>query len=51
MIPKALGYCKPAVEKSTALRSWFAAALVQRLVNLARDMEVTVVADRSTRRA
>jgi two-component system sensor histidine kinase KdpD len=36
-------------EKSTALRSWFAAALVQRLVNLARDMQVTVVADRSVR--
>jgi two-component system sensor histidine kinase KdpD len=34
-------------EKPTALRSWFAAALVQRLVNLARDMQVTVVADRS----
>ena len=37
-------------EKPTALRSWFAAALVQRLVNLARDMQVTVVADRSVRR-
>jgi len=35
--------------KSTALKSWFAAALVQRIVNLARDMQVTVVADRSTR--
>jgi two-component system sensor histidine kinase KdpD len=34
-------------ERPTALRSWFAAALVQRLVNLARDMQVTVVADRS----
>ncbi len=38
-------------EKPTALRSWFAAAFVQRLVNLARDMQVTVVADRSLRQA
>ena len=38
-------------EKPTAIRSWFASALVQRIVNLARDMQVTVVADRSTRRA
>jgi two-component system sensor histidine kinase KdpD len=37
-------------EKPTALRSWFASALVQRIVNRARDMQVTVVADRSTRR-
>ncbi len=37
--------------KSNALRSWFASALVQRIVNLARDMEVTVVADRSMRHA
>jgi two-component system sensor histidine kinase KdpD len=36
-------------EKPTALRSWFASASVQRIVSLARDMEVTVVADRSTR--
>jgi K+-sensing histidine kinase KdpD len=36
-------------DKSTALKSWFASALVQRIVNLARDMQVTVVADRSTR--
>jgi two-component system sensor histidine kinase KdpD len=36
-------------EKPTALRSWFAAAFAQRLVNLARDMQVTVVADRSAR--
>ena len=36
-------------EKSNALQSWFAAAFVQRLVNLARDMQVTVVADRSMR--
>jgi two-component system sensor histidine kinase KdpD len=38
-------------EKPTALQSWFAAAQVQRIVNLARDMQVTVVADRSTRHA
>jgi len=37
--------------KSSALRSWFASAFVQRIVNLARDMQVTVVADRSVRRA
>jgi two-component system sensor histidine kinase KdpD len=36
-------------EKPTALRSWFASASVQRIVNLARDMQVTVVADRSIR--
>jgi two-component system sensor histidine kinase KdpD len=36
-------------EKPTALRAWFASALVQRIVNLARDMQVTVVADRSIR--
>ncbi len=36
--------------KSSALKSWFAAAFVQRLVNLARDMQVTVVADRSRSR-
>jgi two-component system sensor histidine kinase KdpD len=28
--------------------AWFASALVQRIVHLARDMQVTVVADRST---
>jgi two-component system, OmpR family, sensor histidine kinase KdpD len=38
-------------EKPSALRSWFASAFVQRIVNLARDMQVTVVADRSVRRA
>ena len=38
-------------EKPNPLRSWFAAAQVQRIVNLARDMQVTVVADRSTRHA
>jgi two-component system sensor histidine kinase KdpD len=36
-------------EKPSALRSWFASAFVQRIVNLARDMQVTVVADRSSR--
>jgi two-component system, OmpR family, sensor histidine kinase KdpD len=36
-------------EPPTALRSWFASALVQRIVHLARDMQVTVVADRSIR--
>jgi two-component system sensor histidine kinase KdpD len=36
-------------QKSSALQSWFASAFVQRIVNLARDMQVTVVADRSTR--
>jgi two-component system, OmpR family, sensor histidine kinase KdpD len=34
-------------EKPSGLRAWFASAFVQRLVNLARDMQVTVVADRS----
>ena len=38
-------------DKSNALKSWFASALVQRLVYLARDMQVTVIADRSTRLA
>lgn len=38
-------------EKPSALRSWFASAFVQRIVNLARDMQVTVVADRSVRHA
>jgi len=37
-------------EKSSAIRSWFASAFAQRIVNLARDMQVTVVADRSQRR-
>jgi two-component system, OmpR family, sensor histidine kinase KdpD len=37
-------------EKPSALRSWFAAASAQRIVNLARDMQVTVVADRSAQR-
>ena len=34
-------------KKSSPLRFWFASAFVQRLVSLARDMQVTVVADRS----
>ena len=38
-------------EKPSALRTWFASAFVQRIVNLARDMQVTVVADRSVRPA
>ncbi len=38
-------------EKADALRSWFASAMVQRIVTLARDMQVTVVADRSLRHA
>jgi len=38
-------------EKPNALRSWFASAFVQRIVNLARDMQVTVVADRSAIRS
>jgi two-component system sensor histidine kinase KdpD len=36
-------------QKPSAVRSWFASAFVQRIVRLARDMQVTVVADRSTR--
>jgi two-component system sensor histidine kinase KdpD len=38
-------------QKSSALQAWFASAFVQRIVSLARDMQVTVVADRSTRQA
>jgi two-component system sensor histidine kinase KdpD len=38
-------------EKPSGLRAWFASAFVQRIVSLARDMQVTVVADRSMRRA
>jgi two-component system sensor histidine kinase KdpD len=37
-------------EKPSPLQSWFAAAFAQRLVSLARDMQVTIVADRSIRR-
>jgi two-component system sensor histidine kinase KdpD len=36
-------------EKPSPLRSWFASAFVQRIVHLARDMQVTIVADRSIR--
>jgi two-component system sensor histidine kinase KdpD len=35
-------------QKSTALQEWFASAFVQRLTNKARDMQITVVADRAT---
>jgi two-component system sensor histidine kinase KdpD len=38
-------------EKRRTLRSWFASALLRRIVNRARDMQVMVVADRSTRHA
>lgn len=38
-------------EKPNPLRSWFASAMVQRIVSLASDMQVTVVADRSIRRS
>jgi len=37
--------------KPSALQSWFASAFVQRIVTLARDMQVTVVADRSMGRS
>jgi len=37
-------------EKPGAMHSWFAAAFVQRIVHLAHDMQVTVVADRSLQR-
>jgi two-component system, OmpR family, sensor histidine kinase KdpD len=33
-------------QKSNALQEWFASAFVQRLTNKARDMQITVVADR-----
>jgi two-component system sensor histidine kinase KdpD len=36
-------------EPPSPLRSWFASAFVQRIVHLARDMQVTIVADRSIR--
>jgi two-component system, OmpR family, sensor histidine kinase KdpD len=36
-------------EQPSPLRSWFASAFVQRIVHLARDMQVTIVADRSVR--
>jgi two-component system sensor histidine kinase KdpD len=37
-------------EMVKGLQAWFASAFIQRIVNLARDMQVTVVADRSARR-
>jgi two-component system sensor histidine kinase KdpD len=37
-------------EKPAAVRSWFGSGFAQRLVSLARDLQVTVVADRSVRR-
>ena len=36
--------------RKRGVRWWFATALVQRIVNRARDMQVTIVADRSGRR-
>jgi two-component system sensor histidine kinase KdpD len=38
-------------QKEGTLRTWFAEGLVQQIVNGAQDMQVTVVADRSSRRA
>ena len=38
-------------QKERTLRSWFSEGLLQRIVNLAQDMQVIVVADRSARRA
>ena len=37
-------------QKERTLRSWLTEGLVQQIVNLAQDMQVTVVADRSTRK-
>ena len=37
-------------QKERTLRTWFTEKLVQQIVNLAQDMQVIVVADRSTRR-
>jgi K+-sensing histidine kinase KdpD len=37
-------------QKERTLRSWLTEGLVQQIVNLAQDMQVTVVADRSVRR-
>jgi hypothetical protein len=39
----------PSVRRWHTLRSWFAPTFVQRLVNLACGMQVTIVADRSVR--
>ena len=38
-------------QQERTLRTWFAEGLVQQIVNLAQDMQVTVVADRSAGRA
>ena len=38
-------------QHENGLRSWLTGGLVQQIVHLARDMQVTIVADRSTRRA
>jgi two-component system sensor histidine kinase KdpD len=37
-------------QKDRTLRTWLAEGLVQQIVNLAQDMQVTVVADRSVRK-
>jgi two-component system sensor histidine kinase KdpD len=37
--------------KTNVVRSWFGQQLMQQIVNLARDMQVTIVADRSIRRS
>jgi two-component system sensor histidine kinase KdpD len=37
-------------QQDRTMRTWFSEGLVQRIVNLAQDMQVTVVADRSSRR-
>jgi two-component system sensor histidine kinase KdpD len=37
-------------QHESGLRSWLSGGLVQQIVHLARDMQVTIVADRSTRR-
>jgi two-component system sensor histidine kinase KdpD len=36
-------------DKKRVVRAWFGQGLVQQIVNRARDMQVTIVADRSTR--
>jgi two-component system sensor histidine kinase KdpD len=37
-------------QKKSVMPSWFSEGVIQRMVNLARDMQVTIVADRSIRR-
>jgi K+-sensing histidine kinase KdpD len=37
-------------QKDRTLRRWLTEGLVQQIVNLAQDMQVTVVADRSVRK-